>query len=357
MKFAVAIFFAFALSASCEEQSVNLLADPAPPGPSPDPQPDPASLEALCLRGTNLSGAEFGQVPGQYGADYIYPTFSQSGWNGASRFQSLGLNTFRLPIRWSRLQPSLYGALDPAESERLVTAMDELTELGTVVLDLHNYGRYEDLVLGDSLESRALSDVWIRISELLDTDQNIIFGLMNEPHDIPPDTWALVVQNVIDDLRGAGVQNILMVPGTNWSGAHSWDEGTPSNASALAMVDDPLDRIVFEAHQYLDPTSAGISETCVSPDQAIGRLQPFTDWLVEHGKLGFLGEFSTSGIECEASLRAMLEHMSLNSEYVGWTFWSAGPWWPDDYPFQIFSDRVTPERSALIMYACPTDVG
>lgn len=127
MKFAVAIFFAFALSASCEEQSVNLLADPAPPGPSPDPQPDPASLEALCLRGTNLSGAEFGQVPGQYGADYIYPTFSQSGWNGASRFQSLGLNTFRLPIRWSRLQPSLYGALDPAESERLVTAMDELT--------------------------------------------------------------------------------------------------------------------------------------------------------------------------------------------------------------------------------------
>ncbi|MFC6774139.1 hypothetical protein [Methylobacterium gregans] len=55
-----------------------------------------------CLRGVNLSGPEFGTVPGRYGTDYAYPSAQT-----IARFGALGLTGVRLPVRWERLQPRL----------------------------------------------------------------------------------------------------------------------------------------------------------------------------------------------------------------------------------------------------------
>src|SRR4029079_3887985 len=62
-----------------------------------------ARCHALNFTGVNLPGAEFGSVlPGTYNHDYTYPTAAEINY-----FIGKGLNTFRLPFRCERVQPSL----------------------------------------------------------------------------------------------------------------------------------------------------------------------------------------------------------------------------------------------------------
>ena len=53
--------------------------------------------------GTNLAGAEFGDtvLPGTFGTNYTYPTNAEVDY-----FVGKGMNTFRVPFRWERLQQS-----------------------------------------------------------------------------------------------------------------------------------------------------------------------------------------------------------------------------------------------------------
>jgi endoglucanase len=92
--------------------------------------------------GVNLAGADFGDanLPGAYGqnADYVYPNA-----NEISYFVGKGMNTFRLPFRWERLQRTMNGAFDATELSRLDSVVTAATTAGAyVVLDPHNYARY-----------------------------------------------------------------------------------------------------------------------------------------------------------------------------------------------------------------------
>ena len=55
------------------------------------------------LTGVNLFGAEFGEqnLPGTFFVDYRYPSSQEVDY-----FIGKGMNTFRLPFRWERLQRS-----------------------------------------------------------------------------------------------------------------------------------------------------------------------------------------------------------------------------------------------------------
>jgi len=116
-------------------------------------------------RGVNLSAAAFGHysdtdasanhLPGVYNTDYVYPADSYFDY-----FHSLGMNTFRIPFRWERIQPTLDGALDMDELARLEHVVDYVTGFGgNVILDVHNYARYSAAdgmhILGVDLEKIA----------------------------------------------------------------------------------------------------------------------------------------------------------------------------------------------------------
>jgi endoglucanase len=295
------------------------------------------------LVGVNLAGAEFGSIlkngiRGQHGTDYVYPVGSLwAGYKSPQYFLSKGMNIFRLPFLWERVQPQLGQPLDEAESKLLVEAATELVRMGAWVnIDLHNYARYA----GQPLDSTkvtlgSFADVWGRIANLFKGQERIIFGLMNEPHDIATESWVAAANTAIGAIRAAGANNMIFVAGNHWSSAQAWYSstyGTP-NAKALLSITDPLDRVVFEAHTYLDSDSSGTHETCINSSIGVERLQPFTRWLTEHGKIGFLGEFGAGkDPTCLEALSRMLEHMRERSDvYLGWTYWAAGPWWPNDY--------------------------
>ncbi len=311
-------------------------ATPARTAPKYEPEPLQFVRAENMLRGVSLAGAEFGEhtLPGTYMREYVYPHHSYvPGYESPKYFAEKGMNHFRLPFRWERLQPELGEDLDAAELERLQRTVSAYRELGMkVVLDPHNYGRYQEHLIGsDEVPAAAFFDFWHELAQLYKHDEHIIFGLMNEPHDMPSEQWRDAANAAVAAIRGTGAKNLILVPGNGWSGAHSWNQdwyGTP-NAELMLSIEDPGNNYAFEVHQYLDSDSSGRSDTCVDEEVGVRRLKQFTKWARMHQRRGYLGEFNGGdNPTCKAGVQRMLNHVESNPDvYIGWAFWAAGPWW------------------------------
>ncbi|MBI5531387.1 MAG: glycoside hydrolase family 5 protein [Deltaproteobacteria bacterium] len=292
------------------------------------------------LAGVNLSCAEFaaGKIPGSYGTDYIYPSADEVDY-----FVGKGMNTFRLPFLWERLQPASPGPLDATEETRLSTIVSHALGKGAyVILDPHNYARYYGTVMGEGNAIAALADLWSRLAGKYKAEPHVLFGLMNEPNGLATETWRDAANASIKAIRDAGASNLILVPGNAWTGAHSWSSDWYGTANAVAMLDivDPGNNYVFEVHQYLDSDSSGTSDQCVSTTIGSERLQGFTDWARTHGKQAFLGEFAGARNDtCYQAVDDMLSYFDQNRDvWMGWTWWAAGPWW-GDYMFTLEPDN------------------
>lgn len=294
----------------------------------------------LPYRGVNLAGADFsldangaGSQPCVFGTSYTYPDPAY-GYQTAGDFIGKGMTTFRLPFRWECLQPRLRQPFDAAELTRLRTTVRGLTQKGAkVLLDPHNYARYYTDVIGSGRVSNSdFADFWARLAGEFKNDPNVLFGLINEPHDLPStEQWVSAANAAIAAIRGVGANNLVLVPGNSWTGAGTWEAsfyGTP-NATALLAITDPKNNYAFEVHQYLDADASGTSPTCVSATIGSQSMQGFTRWLRAHGKKGFLGEFGGgANATCLSALDDILTHLEKNADvYLGWTYWAAGPWW------------------------------
>lgn len=287
------------------------------------------------LLGVNLAGGEFGEnIPGNYEFDYIYPTKGEIDY-----FLESGMNTFRIPFLWERLQQKLNANFDPIETERLETLVQYAVDKGAyVILDPHNYARYHGQIIGQSgVSTQAFADFWRRLA-LLFPDERIIFGLMNEPHTMETEIWLRNANAAILAIRGTGANNLILVPGNGWSNAFSWHDNWygSSNSEVMLDVSDPGNNYAFEVHQYLDADSSGKSEACPRTDLGPVRLAEFTNWLSQNGQRGFLGEFGVGPNEpCYQALDSLLSHLEEHDDvWIGWTYWAAGPWW-GDYMFSI----------------------
>lgn len=296
----------------------------------------PALAQSACLRGVNLAGAEFGKPGDAYGKGYLYPSDGT-----ITYFAGKGFNTVRLPFLWERLQPRLYAALDKAETKRLSAAIDAIQGAHMVViLDPHNYARYNGKLIGsDGVPQSAFADFWRRLSTLFANKEGVIFGLMNEPHDISAEDWVSAANSAITTIRQTGARNFILVPGTAWTGAHSWlggDYGTP-NGDALKAVSDPLDNFVYELHQYLDTDFSGKNDECSRAADAVKAIGDVSDWLRAQKRTGFLGEFGVPfQPQCQPALTDMVKVVEANRDvWLGWSYWAGGDWWKPDEALNI----------------------
>ncbi|PPU76626.1 cellulase [Xanthomonas cucurbitae] len=310
-----------------------------------------AQTRALTYAGVNVSGAEFAssKKPGVLNKDYMYASASDY-----SYFAGVGMNTVRLPILWERLQPSAQGELDAVQLALVQQAVTRAKASGMyLVLDIHNYAKYYgSLIGGPDVPVATFTDLWRRLAMVFKGDNAVIFGLMNEPYNIASSQWAGAAQAAIDTIRATGADNLILVPGASWTGAHSWYSATSdgySNALALASIYDPLDRYAFEVHQYLDADSSGTSSVCVSPTIGADRLRNFTQWLRIHNKRGFLAEFGTAdNAVCNQALQGMLAFMETNADvWLGWTWWAAGAWWNISYAYNVHPSKDGTEKPQM----------
>lgn len=296
----------------------------------------PVQAAQPCFRGINLSGAEFGEPGGVVGTDYVYPSDPTIDY-----FAKKGFTSVRLPFLWERLQPSLRGELDAEELSRLKESVSRLKAAGLrVVLDPHNYARYHDAVIGSAeVSSDDFADFWGRLARQFANDPDITFGLMNEPHDMPAEQWLDAANAALARIRGERADNLVLVPGTAWTGAHSWQGGqygTP-NADVMLGVVDPVDNFAYEVHQYFDEDFSGTKENCSRAADAVAAIETFTRWLREHGKRGYLGEFGVPREEaCVSALADMVDVVESNRDlWVGWAYWVAGDWWPESEALNV----------------------
>ncbi|MEO7432394.1 MAG: glycoside hydrolase family 5 protein [Dokdonella sp.] len=328
-----------------------------------------ASLIALCgmttalanttFGGVNLSSAEFGNaIPGTPNVDYTWPTNAELDY-----FRSRGMNVVRVAFKWERMQAALNAPLEANYLASLDAVVAHASTIGLhVILDPHNYARYRGNVVGTpDVPDSALADFWSRLSAHFVGNDALIFGLMNEPHGMPTEQWAQAANAAIVAIRSTGAQQLILVPGNAWTGAHSWSSnwyGTP-NATAMLAITDSGSRFAFELHQYFDSDSSGTSSTCSSAaGTGANQSQGVTTWMRTHGYRGFLGEFaSADNGDCSAAVNSAMNHLRANADvWLGWTWWAAGPWW-GDYIFTLeptsgFSvDR--PQMSWLMPYMPP----
>jgi endoglucanase len=333
-----------------------------------------AARAEILHRGVNLSAAEFGhysdtdnsqnQIPGTYGESYLYADDSYFDY-----FLGQGLNTFRIPFRWERIQPTLGAALDTDELGRLTHIVDYVTTRGgSVILDVHNYARYITpdgiRTLGVEIANADFADLWSRLATEFANEDGVIFGLMNEPHtvgsiDLATERVVSFTNDALVAIRATGAMNLALVQGNGFSGGHSWFQdwyGTP-NATAMLDIVDPGDNLAFEVHQYVnndeDPNTpgedfatdySGQTDNVESPTIAAEKLAPFTDWLRENNLRGFLGELGTpDSPDGVAAMSNGINHVEQADDvWLGWAVWAGGPWWDNPETGERYHLSVNP---------------
>jgi endoglucanase len=286
------------------------------------------------LLGVNLAGAEFGSnVPGVFGTDYTYPTHAEIDY-----YASKGLGVIRLPFLWERMQRTEFGALDATELGRLTDVVNYATGKGLKIeIEPHDYGYGFGALIGSAqTPNSAFADFWSKLAQHFESNANVIFGLMNEPHDQLASDWLGSANAAIAAIRSAGaVSQEILVPGSYWDGAWRWTS-TDNAAVVGAGVQDPAHNFAFEVHQYLDSDGSGTHAGAISATIGVERLTAITQWAEATGNHLFLGEVGVTTDQTSlTALDGMLTYMQQHTDaWQGATYWAGGPWW-GNYMFSI----------------------
>jgi endoglucanase len=185
--------------------------------------------------------------------------------------------------------------------------------------------------------------MWTKLAQLWPNDSQVIFGLMNEPANLPTTTWLSAANAAIAAIRsstGGNANNLILVPGNCWTGGWSWVGGgsvSPcnmsgtDNATVMLGVVDAGNNYAFDIHQYLDSDSSGTGGKDCTKDGAT-VLANVTAWLIANKKRAFLSEFAgINSTACKTAVTNMLTYMNANpgssttGGWIGWTWWGAGP--------------------------------
>ncbi|MDR6197277.1 endoglucanase [Siphonobacter sp. BAB-5404] len=308
--------------------------------------------------GINLAGADFGSsMPGVYEKDYAYPEKKELDY-----YHQHQLKLIRLPFRWERIQPQLYGELDAAELTRMKNVVREAEKMGMpVILDMHNYCRRYDqhtehLLGSEELPVKALGDAWGRLAKAMKGFTNLYgYGLMNEPHDLLPGTsWFTMAQQAIQAIRKVDSQTSILVAGNSWSSAERW----PSASDSLKYLKDPSRKLIFEAHLYFDKNGSGMykhtyEEEKATEDTGINRVKPFVTWLKKNDLKGFIGEYGVPDNDPRwlVVLDRFLNY--IQKEGINGTYWAGGSRW-GDYTLAVSPVQGTERPQMKVLQAYPS---
>jgi hypothetical protein len=217
--------------------------------------------------------------------------------------------------------------------------------LADAILDPHNYMRYNDpssqpfsgSVIGNTSDPTAATTAqfgafWGELAKRFADNGKVMFGLMNEPHDMPSSLLLSNLQAAIDAIRASGATNLIIAPGNAWTGGHYWTKGgSEANSNWIHKLTDPAGNLAIDIHEYLDQDFSGGHTECTQ-DPAT-NLAGVTVWLREHKLKAFITEFGGSNTTaCTTMLNGILDYMAANEEYIGWTAWAAGPFWGTNSP-------------------------
>jgi endoglucanase len=304
----------------------------------------PAPVTHGRMFGWNNSGFDFN------------PTLPPSMWTYGFA-ASKGFNCFRIPYKIERVQPVNFGEINGADADLYKTHVETALSFGGyVVIDPHNYaakkiGGVDRRIGTPEFSVEAYVDHIVKMNAFLGNNSRIIWCLMNEPVGLPQRLWWNAAQCALDALRVAGFYGDVQVPGTGYTGAHSWVGS--GNAAFALQITDPVNNYSFDVHQYFDNDNSGAAGVCGVDSQ--NRLNSATTWATANGKKLFLGETGAGNPEipananCASVLPSALSIVANNTCWVGATGWGYGDRWSLDYHFRALQINTATEPDTWFM--------
>jgi len=305
----------------------------------------------IIYAGVNESGGEFGVfgtpgtgLPGEFGVTYEFINEATvDTWVDTNQ-----INFFRVTMLMERMCPvatglgSTFNETYFSEYEAAINYIT-VTKGAYALIDPHNYMRYNDpsdqpdsgSIIGDTTDPKAATtaqfqEFWTELASRFVSNPKVVFGINNEPHDM---ATSLILENdqaAINGIRSTGATQLILAPGNGFTGGHSWTQVTGENddpsSEWLFMLVDPLNNTAIDIHEYLDEDFSGTHETCTQPGPS--NLAALTSWLQEFNLKAVVSEFGGSNDPtCLELLPQLIQYLSENDVYIGWSAWAAGPFW------------------------------
>ncbi|KAG6899639.1 hypothetical protein C0993_008416 [Termitomyces sp. T159_Od127] len=206
-------------------------------------------------------------LPGQFGVNFAFINKST-----VDVFvDQEKINFFRVTFLMERMCPLSFGLgsrfnetyfAEYADAINYIT----LTKGAYALLDPHNYMRYNDpsqqpfsgSVIGDSSDPTAATteqfgEFWAELARRFKTNPKVVFGINNEPHDMPTELVLENNQAAIDGIRSVGAEQLILAPGNGFTGGHSWTQITGNNdapsSDFMNMLRDPLNNLAIDIHE------------------------------------------------------------------------------------------------------------
>ncbi|KZT55893.1 glycoside hydrolase family 5 protein [Calocera cornea HHB12733] len=291
--------------------------------------------------GINISGFDFGcDTSGDCTAAGAYPPLTQyygpDGYGQMTHFvKDDTFNMFRLPVGWQFLTNNvLGGTLNQTNFAKYDTLVQDCLGLGAhCIIDIHNYARWNGEIIGQGGPPDSdLAALWTSLATYYKSTTNVIFGIMNEPHDLPNvTTWANTVQASVTAIRNAGATTqYILLPGNDYTSAATiWSDGSGAALLNVKNPDGTKTNLIFDVHKYSDSDNSGTSATCVT-DNISTAFGPLADWLRSNGRQAINSEFGGGNdAGCISYIATQLAYLNTNSDvYLGWTGWAAGSFDP-----------------------------
>ncbi|KAF9479868.1 endoglucanase 1 [Pholiota conissans] len=318
-----------------------------------------AVFAKIIYAGVNESGGEFGVfapgqvgfgLPGRFGQDFAFINKSTID----IFVDQEKVNFFRVTFLMERMCPLASGLgskFNETYFSEYADAINYITQKkgAYALIDPHNYMRYNDpssqpnsgSVIGNSSDSTAATtkqfgEFWHELARRFALNPKVVFGINNEPHDMPTDLILKNNQAAIDGIRLAGAPQLILAPGNGFTGGHAWTQNTGAAGDApssefMNMLKDPLKNTAIDVHEYLDIDFSGSHDECTQPGPS--NLAPLTAWLQQNHLKAVVSEFGGGNNQnCFQFIDDMLSYLSANDVYIGWAIWAAGPIWGTNSP-------------------------
>ncbi|KAG8892390.1 hypothetical protein FRB99_002737, partial [Tulasnella sp. 403] len=198
--------------------------------PSSTPGPGAGHLQ---YTGVDIAGFDFGcNSDGNCTPSAAWPPlveyYGHDGFGQMQHFVSNGMSIFRLPVGWQAVTPTLGGPIDETLWTKYDTLVQDCLSLGVwCIIDIHNYARWGGKIIGQSsgaVTDAQFANLWSQIASRYKDVDKIIFGLMNEPHDVPDiHIWANMLQAAVNAVRQAdATSQMILLSGNNWTSAATY---------------------------------------------------------------------------------------------------------------------------------------
>ncbi|KAL7944159.1 glycoside hydrolase family 5 protein [Trichoderma barbatum] len=285
--------------------------------------------------GVAIPGIDFGcDIDGSCPTDTAsVPLLEYEGGDGRGQMKHFaeddGLNVFRISATWQFvLNNTVDGELDELNWGSYNKVVNSCLETGAYcMIDMHNFARYNGGIIGQGgVSDDIFVKLWVQIAKYYVDNEKMIFGLMNEPHDIDINLWAQTCQKVVTAIRKAGATSqMILLPGTNFASVETYvSTGSAEALSKITNPDGSTDLLYFDVHKYLDINNSGSHVECTTNN--VQAFEDFAVWLRENKRQAIISETGASmDPSCMTAFCAQNKAISENSDvYVGFVGWGAG---------------------------------